>query len=85
MLEAKNPMHAQRFGDLISEKATHGGDSDSEASKEADIRAGSGGHSGSKEAQGIPQDETKLFISHPHGWAYQEELEKLEKGNNRRK
>ena len=53
-------MHAWRLGALV-EEATYGGATDSKASKEAKVRAGSG-NSGSEEAQGVPQSQAQLFI-----------------------
>ena len=52
MLETENLMRAWRFGALIAKEAMHGGSADSEASKEAKVRA-SGGHLGSKEAWSV--------------------------------
>ena len=47
MSEAKNPMHARRFRNLISEKASYGGSANSEACEEAKVGA-SGSRLGSK-------------------------------------
>ena len=40
MLEAEDPMHAQRFGKFVGEKASHRGSANSKATKEAEVGAG---------------------------------------------
>ena len=50
MSETEDLMHAWRIGALVVKKAMHRGGTDSEASEEAEIGAGSG-HLGSKEAE----------------------------------
>ena len=61
MSEAEDPMHAQRFGNLVGEKASHGGNANSEASEEAEVGAG-GSRSGSKKTQGVHEGEKELLI-----------------------
>ena len=64
-------MHSQRFGALIGKEAMHGGGTDSEASEEAEVGA-SDGHLGSKEARGISEGETQLFILHLDGESHRD-------------
>ena len=71
MSETEDPMHAWRIGALIVEEATYGGGTDSEASKEAEIRASSS-HSGSEEAQDVPQAEAELFVPRLNGKPHQD-------------
>ena len=66
VLEAKNPMHAQRFGNLVSEKASYGGSTNSKACEEAKVRAG-GSRLGSKKTRGVPEGEKELLILGPNG------------------
>ena len=54
-------MHAWRIRAFVVKEAMYGGGTDSEASKEAEIRAGSS-HLGSEEAQGVPQCEVELVV-----------------------
>ena len=57
----ENLMHARRFGALIGKEAMHRGGTDSEASEEAEVKAG-GGCLGPKEAQSIFEGETQLLV-----------------------
>ena len=61
MLEAEDLMHAWRFGNLVGKKASHGGNANSKASKEAEVRA-SGSRSGSEKTQGVHEGEKELLI-----------------------
>ena len=66
MSETENLICTRRFRALVGGKALYRGSTDSEASEEAEIRA-SGSHSGSEEAQGVPQSEAELFVPRPNG------------------
>ena len=66
MLEAEDLMHAQKFRNLVGKKASHGGNANSKASKEAEVGAG-GSHSGSEKTRGILEGEKKLLIPGPNG------------------
>ena len=61
MSEAEDPMHARRFRNLVGKKASHRGNANSKASKEAEVRAG-GSRSGSKKTQGVHEGEKELLI-----------------------
>ena len=58
-------MRARRFGNFVGKKALHGGNANSKASKEAEVRAG-GSRSGSKKTLGVLEGEKELLVPGPN-------------------